>query len=137
MEQEPTGKVKKEGNIRLSGLSEEIRRRSDRHRLQNLIKGDLRLFCARAVYNRPPACLTELASQFICCIHTAQGTNPGYIIMPSVPAPVPVNLSWWRKGADYPLQSFSLVLKRISDSQKIRLFRQERFLCFERSGGQV
>lgn len=34
-EQEPTGEVKKEGNIRLSGLSEETLRRSDRHRLQN------------------------------------------------------------------------------------------------------
>lgn len=118
----------------MSGLSEEILRRSDRHRLQKVIKGDLRLFSASAVYNRPLACLTEL----VHLLHShCSGHKPRIYNYAICPRPVPVNLSWCRNGADYPLQSFSLVLERISDSQKIRLFRRERFLCFERSGGQV
>lgn len=85
-EQESTGSIKKR-KIRMSGLSERRLSRSARHRLPNVINGDWRLFFASAVYNRPPASLTGLAQHFTCHIHTAQGPELGYIIMPSLPSP--------------------------------------------------
>lgn len=65
----------------------QILRSSEHQQLQILINCDLKLFYAIAVYNRPPTCLTGLAWRFTCCIHAAQGTELGYIIMPSLPSP--------------------------------------------------